>query len=149
MPGKHPRLADGERRGVVQAEPRPDDEPFHGATGERNQQRDAADQVRRRAVQQQITLAAEGGDGGDTDPTEVDQATVHQRAGPSGPATAPVTGVDQSDPEASGDRVERYPGTDDAATDDEDVEIGGSQLVGGHPDTVRPGSVVSRFASRR
>ena len=98
MPGEHPRLTDGEGRGVVQAQPRTHGEPFHRTAGERNQQGDPADQVRRRAVQQQIALAAQGGDGGDTDPTEVDQATVHQRAGPPGPAPAPVTGIDQARP---------------------------------------------------
>ena len=131
MPGEHPGLTDGEGRGVVQAQPRTHGESFHRTAGERDQQRDPADQVRRRAVQQQIALAAQGGDGGDTDPTEVDQATVHQGAGPAGSATAPVTGIDQSDPEATGDRVQGDPGADDAATDDEHVEVGGSQLGGG------------------
>ena len=152
VPGQHPGLTDGEGRGVVQAETRTHGESFHRTAGERNQQGDSAHQVRRRAVQQQIALAAQAGDGGDTDPTEVDQSTVHQGAGPPGAAPAPVARIDQGDPEATGDRVQRDPGADDAATDDEHVEVGRSQLGGGVVEQAchrTAGASVTALVSRR
>ena len=42
---------------------------------------------------------------------------------------APVPRLEQADPQTTGDRVQRDAGPDDAATDDEHVQLGGGQVA--------------------
>ena len=74
-------------------------------------------------VEQQVAFAAQRGDGSDADPVEVHQTAVDQRAGAPGPPAAPVTRLQQADPQTSGDGIQRDAGPDDAAPDHQHVQI--------------------------
>ena len=129
MTAQHARLTEGEGRRVVDAQRRPHGQSLRRPPGERNQQRHRADQMRRRTVQQQIPLPAQGGHGRHADLSEVDQATVDQGAGVAGAAATPVARLDQTDPQPSGDGIQGDAGPHDPAADDEHVEVRGSELV--------------------
>ena len=130
MPRQDAGLTDGEGGGVVQTQARSHGQPLGRAPGERNEQGDPADQVRRRPVQQQIALPAQGGDSGhairrrSTRPPSTSVLVRPERPPPQSPASTRPT----LRPRVTASSA-RPP--DDAATHDEHVQVGCSQLGGG------------------
>ena len=74
---------------------------------QRVEERDRLGQMRAELVERQRALLESLEDQGEVELLEIAQAAVEQLAGPAGGAGREVTGLDQPDPQAAGDRVER------------------------------------------
>ena len=91
---------------------------------QRVEERHRPDQVRRQPGQQQAALLQRLADQAEVEHLQVAQAAVDQLAAARAGAGGEVALLEQGGGEAAGDRVERDPGADDAAADDEHVELG-------------------------
>ena len=94
---------------------------------QRVEERHRPGEVRGEAVEDERALAQRLPDEAEVQLLEVPQPSVDQLAGAARGARGVVARLDEADPQAAGDGVEGGAGTDDAAADDQDVE-----LLGGH-----------------
>jgi hypothetical protein len=108
------------------------------ALGERVEEAHGLDQVRGEALQQESTLNEGFAHEAEVELLEVADAAVHELRGAAGCAARPVAGLDHTDTQATGDRVERRAGSDDAAADHEDVEFLRLQRLDGCGAFLRP-----------
>ena len=104
-----------------------------GRPGEREQERQRGDQVRRDRLHQPGALGQRLADQREGELLQVAQATVDELARPAGRAGRPVTGLEQPDREPAARRVQRRTGAGDPAADHQDVD----DLVG-QPGAVGP-----------
>ena len=99
------------------------------ATVEREQERQAADEVGSDHPRQQPALVVRLADEPDVTETQVAQTTVDQLGGRTRRAAAEIAGVDERHREPGARSVRRRGGADDAAADDEEVEPARRELV--------------------
>ena len=118
----HVGLADHRHR-VVEREPGADVRALPAAVRERVEERHRPDQVRRQPGEQQAALLERLADQPEVEHLEVAQAAVDQLAAAAAGAAGQVALLQQAGVQAPGDGVERGADADDAAADDEDVEL--------------------------
>ncbi len=118
----------GTAEGVVEHHPSADVGAFPSPVGQREQERDRADEVRAERVQQQRPLPQRLTDERDVELFEVAQTAVDQLAGPAGRAGREVARLDQRHGQPTGGRVERDTCAGDAPADDDDVDDVGFHL---------------------
>ena len=120
----------GHRHAVVERDAGTDVGPLPRVL-ERVEERHRADEVGREPGQQQAALLQRLLDQREVEHLEVAQAAVHELRRARGRAGGEVALLDQADLEAAGHRVERGADPDDAAADDEDVELAGAEVLEG------------------
>jgi hypothetical protein len=90
---------------------------------ERVQKRHRLDQMRGQLVEGQRALLESLEDQGKIEVFQIAEPPVKQLAGPTRGTSAEITGLDQPDPQAAGDGIERAAAARDAGSNDENVQI--------------------------
>jgi hypothetical protein len=121
------RATAGVAEEVVEQHARANVDALEDRLGQRVEKTHRLDQVRRDALQQQPPLDERLANEPKVELFKIADAAVHQLGRPARGAARPVPRLDHADAEAARDRVERAAGTDDAATDHENVERCGAQ----------------------
>jgi hypothetical protein len=111
------------RHRVVEQQPGADVGALPAAVGQRVEERDRPDQVRRQPVEQQPALLERLADQPEVEHLQVTQAAVDQLAAAAAGAAGQVALLQQPGGEAAGDSVEGDAGADHPAADDEHVEL--------------------------
>ena len=120
----HPaRGARDGREGVVQRESGRDIRPFPAAMGERVDELDRTNEVRREALQQQATFLERLTDKPEVEHLQVAQAAVDQLARAARRARGPVTGLEDPDRQTTGHGVQGSSRADHPTAHDDEVEL--------------------------
>ena len=116
---------------VVEEDARRDVRAFPPAVGQREQERQRLDQMRRQPGQRQLPLVQRLAHQPEFQLLEVAQAAVEHLRRPARRARGEVARLDQRHLEPAGGGVQRAPGTHHAAADDHDVELLGAEPLPG------------------
>ena len=114
------------RHHVVEQQSGADVRSLPAAVGQRVEERHRPDQVRRQPVEQETALLKCLSHQAEVEHLEVAEPAVDQLAAAAAGAAGQVALLQETRGQAAGDRVERDPGADDTAADDEHVQIVGA-----------------------
>ena len=122
--GHAPRPPRQQRQRVVERDARTRVEPLPAPVLQRVQERHRPHEVRGEGLDEQTPLRQRLGDQPEVEHLQVAQAAVDQLAGAAGRAGGEVARLHQPHRQAPRGGVQRGPGPDHAAADDQDVELG-------------------------